>query len=158
AVGAVESALGTPRRFGLDQFADDLDGLRRASSLLPPALEVRVGLPDLGPPEPPQPAAVSAPSGSETSTETDEGRDELPPRRPESLDSLAVGFAYEMLTKGERINVTEVARLVGCERTKLYDCPGFRALVEQDRKGAEARKRRMPRGIKDRDTRTVEAW
>jgi hypothetical protein len=85
AVGAAESALGTPRSFSLEQFADDLESLRHASSLLATALEVPVGLPDLGPTETPQPTAVSATSGNQSPTETDESRDEEPtevPNRP----------------------------------------------------------------------------
>ena len=89
--------------------------------------------------------------------------DELPqptkiPAVPNCLDSRAVGFAHEMIQAGRGINVAEVARSLGCDRTKMYSLPGFRALVKQDRASREAAKARRPRGTKDRDTRTLEAW
>jgi hypothetical protein len=77
---------------------------------------------------------------------------------PQALDSRAVGFAHEMLNQEQRINVAEIARRLECERTKLYDLTGFMALVKQDRASREAAKLRRPRGTKDRDTRTLEAW
>ncbi len=80
------------------------------------------------------------------------------PAVPQSLDSRAVGFAHEMISKDNTINVSEVARLLECDRAKPYDLPGFMALVKQDRASKEAAKKRRPRGAKDKRTRTVEAW
>jgi hypothetical protein len=77
---------------------------------------------------------------------------------PKSLDSQAVGLAYEMLTEQQSINVSEIARRLGVERTSLYDLPAFSAMVEKDRASREAAKQRRPKGTKDRKTRTLEAW
>jgi hypothetical protein len=77
---------------------------------------------------------------------------------PQSLDSRAVGLAHEILAEGRAIIVAEVARKLGKERTSLYDLPGFRALLEQDRASRDAAKQRRPRGTCDRLTGSVEAW
>jgi hypothetical protein len=77
---------------------------------------------------------------------------------PENLAGRAVALAFEALNRGERINVAAVARALGCERTKLYDLSGFRALVERDRMGADAAKQRRARGTKEARTGRVEAW
>ena len=78
---------------------------------------------------------------------------------PISLDSRAVGLAHEFFQAGKPINVAEVARMLGVERTKLYrGCPGFQAMVTQDRASAERAKKRRPRGSKDGETGQVEAW
>lgn len=76
---------------------------------------------------------------------------------PGSMDSRAVGFAHEMLSKKKRINVSEIARLLEVERTSLYDLPGFHSLVKQDRASRKRDKGRWPKGTKDRKTRTIEA-
>jgi hypothetical protein len=57
------------------------------------------------------------------------------PAAPQSLDRRAVGFAHEMLAKGKGINVAEVARWLGCERTKLYVF--LRASATKNRRPAE---------------------
>lgn len=81
------------------------------------------------------------------------------PRLPHSLDSKAVGIAHEMLDRDNFINVAEVARRLGEDRTKLYRrCPAFRAMVAKDRESREAAKGGRPRGSKDRRHGTVEAW
>jgi hypothetical protein len=60
---------------------------------------------------------------------------------PKGLDSQAVGIAHEMLEKDGWINVAEVARRLGEERTKLYrSCPAFSAMVRADRQAKTDRK------------------
>ena len=75
---------------------------------------------------------------------------------PQSLDSQAVGIAHEMLQGEGWINVAEVARRLGVERTKLYRCPGFKAMVRTDRDEKRRRKAHYSRGSKDRQTRRLE--
>lgn len=80
------------------------------------------------------------------------------PAAPEDLDSRAVGFAHQAMNRGESINVSQIAKELGCERTKLYDLPGFRALVDKNRADRDAAKKSRPRGSKDRKTGNMEAW
>jgi hypothetical protein len=80
-----------------------------------------------------------------------------PPTFPQSLDSRAVGIAHEMLQKGDPINIAEVARRLGVDRTKLYRCcPGFQRVVEVDRQSNRDRKAGFRRGSKDRETGRIE--
>jgi hypothetical protein len=76
---------------------------------------------------------------------------------PQNLDSRAVGVAHEMLGKDGWINVSEVARRLGVERTALYrDCPAFRALRARDRQARDDRRKEFPSGSKDRASGRVE--
>ena len=76
---------------------------------------------------------------------------------PQNLDSRAVGVAHEMLAGNGSINVSEVARRLGVERTALYrDCPAFRAMLATDRQSKEDRRKGFRRGSKDYVTRGIE--
>jgi hypothetical protein len=81
----------------------------------------------------------------------------LPTAFPQSLDSRAVGIAHEMLEKDGSINIAEVARRLGVDRTKLYrSCPAFLAMARTDRQSNHDRKAGFHRGSKDRQTGRVE--
>jgi hypothetical protein len=76
---------------------------------------------------------------------------------PQNLDSQAVGIAHEMLEQDGWINVSEVARRLDVERTKLYrHCPAFKAMVATDHQSNRDRQKRFHRGWKDRETGRVE--
>jgi hypothetical protein len=76
---------------------------------------------------------------------------------PKSIASEAIGLAYEMVVAKKGINVAAIARKLKVERTSLYDYPGFRALLDEDRASRKPNKNRWHSGSKDRQTRSVEA-
>jgi hypothetical protein len=51
-----------------------------------------------------------------------------------------------------------VARELRCSRTGLYRLPNFMKLVNADRGQAETRRRRLPRGNKDKVSGEFDAW
>jgi hypothetical protein len=91
---------------------------------------------------------TTAPNPTASQTEN-ESCGETPGPLPQGLESRAVGLGHEMLKRLGWINVTEVARRLGVERTKLYRCTAFNALRLADRQQRQDRKSRYPKGSKD---------
>lgn len=80
-------------------------------------------------------------------------------RGPIGLDGQAAMLLTQWQKEGRsRITIAALARELECSRTTLYDtktCPIFVRLWEDYKL---ERRRQIPRGRKDRDTGTVEAW
>ena len=68
------------------------------------------------------------------------------------------GWPVREVNDSFAINVSEVARLLECNRAKLYNLSGFMALVKQDGASRGSREESSMPSQKDKRTRTVEAW
>jgi hypothetical protein len=77
-----------------------------------------------------------------------------PEHPPKTLDDQAVGWALALLRTEGRINVSKIAKLLGCSRRKLSRLPRFSAALAFDRSNKPSR----PRGTKDWETGQIEAW
>jgi hypothetical protein len=130
-----------------------IEGVEKALAALESLRARRQGEPanPAAPPRGPEPAAIAAGPPPSPSSPV-----ELTTALPQSLDSRAVGIAHELLEKDGSINVSEVARRLVVERTKLYRCKGFMALVNADRQSNHDRKAGFRRGSKNRETGRIE--
>jgi hypothetical protein len=63
-----------------------------------------------------------------------------------------------MMTKEGAVNVSKIAKQLGCDRSGLYKMREFKQALRVARAIREEAKQRRPRGTKDRYTGSVEAW
>jgi hypothetical protein len=66
----------------------------------------------------------------------------------------ALGVAFKWLKEGQSLSVGLIAKEVGCSASYLYRCKPLMDFLAS----AGGEKKDRPRGSKDRDTGTVEAW
>jgi hypothetical protein len=66
-----------------------------------------------------------------------------------NVEDLAVSMWFKRTKAGETPSVSSIARAIGCNRGHLHRCPGFMAIIHQQRGEAKARRRSIHSGRKD---------
>jgi hypothetical protein len=108
---------------------------------MPADVAALLGLP-IGPPpspaRPPQATGTAGPANSPRLPKTQPSRSAA-----EWRITQAIGKAQVALERGKEVNVAEIARDCGVERTKLYRNAAFKALLDAERGDREVRRDRF---------------
>jgi hypothetical protein len=73
-------------------------------------------------------------------------------------ESLAIAAWHDAIDEGRTPTKTEIAKKINVSRQTLYNYPVFMRLMKGTQKEANDRKRRLPRGSRDKETGELEAW
>jgi hypothetical protein len=122
-------------------LAEAREALRRAGKAIPKELDI-----SSPPPQGDERPAVAPASGAATP----EG---AKPAAELSAENRAMAVAYRLVKEGRPPTISSIAKEAKCNRSYLYRCKPLRDfLATAEKKG------KPPRGSKNRETGTIEAW